>query len=243
MTQSVQLESSRSISSQRKVPLLESGDRLTRPEFERRYLAMPHLKKAELIEGVVYVPSPVRYEGRARQHAAFSGWLVLYSASTPNVAVADNATVRLDLDNEPQPDLLLRLVDDGQSQVDVDGFLAGAPELVVEIASSSTAYDLHQKLDTYRRHGVREYIVWQTLNSIIDWFVLREGRYERVLSEAGGVYKSEVFPGLWLDSTAMTHGDLATVLKVLGEGLATPEHQKFVARMKQKVSEAKDARS
>jgi Uma2 family endonuclease len=196
---------------------------------------MPHVKKAELIEGVVYVPSPVRYEGHGRQHAAFSGWLVLYSASTPGVAVADNATVRLDLDNEPQPDLLLRLVEDGQSRVDADGFLDGAPELAVEIASSSTAYDLHQKLHTYRRHGVREYIVWQTLDNIIDWFVLREGRYERLLPDAAGVYKSEMFPGLWLDSAAMTHSDLATVFRVLGEGLATPEHQKFVARMKQKL--------
>ncbi|NOT57255.1 MAG: Uma2 family endonuclease [Deltaproteobacteria bacterium] len=224
MSQAIKFDSSRSLSSQRKIPPLENGDHLTRPEFERRYAAMPYLKKAELIEGVVYMPSPVRYEGHGRQHAEFSGWLVLYSASTPGVAVADNTTVRLDLDNEPQPDLLLRVIEDGQSQVATDGFLDGAPELVVEVASSSTAYDLHQKLDTYRRHGVREYIVWQTLDNIIDWFVLREGWYEHLLPEAGGVYKSEVFPGLWLNSTAMTQGDLATVFSVLREGLATSEH-------------------
>jgi Uma2 family endonuclease len=242
MPQSAQLESERAISPRRKVPLLENGDRLTRPEFERRYSAMPHVKKAELIEGVVYMPSPVRYEGHGRQHYGLTGWLVMYSASTPGVEGADNTTVRLDLDNEPQPDLLLRLVEDGQSRVAADGFLDGAPELAAEIASSSTAYDLHQKLDTYRRHGVREYIVWQTLDNIIHWFVLREGRYERLLSDAAGVYKSEVFPGLWLDSTAMTQGDLAIVLSVLGEGLAAPEHQEFVARMKQKVP-AKDTPS
>lgn len=236
MSQSIQLESERAIPPQRKVPLLENGDRLTRPEFERRYSAMPHVKKAELIEGVVYMPSPVRYEGHGRQHYGLTGWLVMYSASTPGVEGADNTTVRLDLDNEPQPDLLLRLVEDGQSRVAADGFLDGAPELAAEIASSSTAYDLHQKLDTYRRHGVREYIVWQTLDNIIDWFILREGRYERLLPDTAGVYKSEIFPGLWLDSAAMTQGDLATVFSVLGEGLVTPEHQEFVARMKQKVS-------
>jgi Uma2 family endonuclease len=234
MPQSAQLESERAISPQRKVPLLENGDRLTRPEFERRYSAMPHVKKAELIEGVVYMPSPVRHEGHGRQHSELNGWLVVYRASTPGVEVSDNATVRLDLDNEPQPDLLLRVSVEGQSRID-DGYIDGAPELVAEVASSSTAYDLHQKLNTYRRHGVREYIVWQTLDNIIDWFVLREGRYERLLPETGGVYKSEIFPGLWLDSTAMTHRDLATVLNVLGEGLATPEHQEFVTRMKQKV--------
>jgi Uma2 family endonuclease len=234
MPQSAQLEASRSVSSQRKIPPLENGDRLTRPEFERRYSAMPHLKKAELIEGVVYMPSPVRHEGHGRQHYGLTGWLAVYSASTPGVEGSDNATVRLDLDNEPQPDLLLRVSAEGQSRID-DGYIDGAPELVAEVASSSTAYDLHQKLDTYRRHGVREYIVWQTLDNIIEWFVLREGRYERLLPDAAGVYKSEMFPGLWLDSVAMAQDDLATVLRVLGEGLATPEHQEFVARMKQKV--------
>jgi hypothetical protein len=119
---------------------LEPGDRLTRPEFERRYGAMPHLKKAELIEGVVYVPSLVRHEGHGRQHSALNCWLAVYGASTPGVEVSDNATVRLDLDNEPQPDLLLRIVSGGQSHVDSDGFISGAPELVAEIASSSVAY-------------------------------------------------------------------------------------------------------
>src|SRR5215210_4815484 len=113
------------------VPPLENGDRLTRPEFERRYEAMPHLKKAELIEGVVYMPSPVRHEGHGRQHHELSGWLMMYWVSTPGVEGSDNATIRLDLDNEPQPDLLLRLTTRGQSQIDADGFIGGAPELVV----------------------------------------------------------------------------------------------------------------
>jgi Uma2 family endonuclease len=119
-----------------RVPPLENGDQLTRPEFERRYEAMPDLKKAELIEGVVYVPSPVRYEGHGRQHSSLSGWLVVYSASTPGVAVGDNTTVRLDLGNEPQPDVLLRITTGGQSHVTTDGFIEGPPELVAEVASS-----------------------------------------------------------------------------------------------------------
>jgi Uma2 family endonuclease len=176
-SQSSSLEASTIV---RGVPPLENGDQFTRPEFERRYEAMPHLKKAELIEGVVYMPSPVRYEGHGRQHSALNGWLVVYSASTPGVAVGDNTTVRFDLDNEPQPDVLLRFTHGGQYRVTADGFLEGPPELVAEVASSSVAYDLHQKLDVYRRHGVREYIVWRTVDSAIDWFVLRECRYERL---------------------------------------------------------------
>lgn len=217
----------------REVPPLENGDQLTRPEFERRYEAMPHLKKAELIEGVVYVPSPVRYEGHGRQHSALNGWLVVYSASTPGVAVSDNTTVRFDLDNEPQPDVLLRFTHGGQSRVAADGFLEGPPELVAEVASSSVAYDLHQKLDVYRRHGVHEYIVWRTADNAIDWFVLREGRYERLAPNEAEIYKSETFPGLWLNAAAMLQEDLAGVLKTLGEGLASHEHAEFVQRMAQ----------
>jgi len=235
MTQSFALESTQAATPVQKIPPLENGERLTRPEFERRYEAMPHLKKAELIEGVVYMPSPVRHEGHGRQHYELSGWLMVYSASTPGVEGSDNATVRLDLDNEPQPDLLLRLTSSGQSQVEADGFIDGAPELVAEVASSSTAYDLHQKLEVYRRHGAREYIVWRTRDNAVDWFILRDGRYDRLSPDAEGVYKSEAFPGLWLDTAALTRGDLATVLKVLGDGLSSREHEDFVARLSQKV--------
>jgi Uma2 family endonuclease len=137
----------------------------------------------------------------------------------------------LDFDNEPQPDLLLRIVSGGQSRVSSDGFIEGAPELVAEIASSSAAYDLHQKLTVYRRHGVREYIVWRVLEHGIDWFVLRDGRYEPLHTDESSVLRSEVFPGLWLDAAALIRGDMATVLKVLGEGLASHEHEEIVVNL------------
>jgi Uma2 family endonuclease len=239
---SLSLQSTATVSTQvvRSIPPLQNGDCLTRPEFESRYKAMPHLKKAELIEGVVYVPSPVSYEGHGRQHSDLNCWLATYRASTPGVVAADNATVRLDLDNEPQPDVMLRISHGGQSRVGADGFIEGAPELVAEVASSSVAYDLHQKLDVYRRHGVREYVVWRTQDNAIDWFILRDGRYERLPLEAQGIYKSVCFPGLWLNPTALLSDDLATVLKALGEGTTSQEHEQFVGTMKQRISEAKD---
>ena len=140
---------------------LENGDRLTRGEFERRYAARPDLKKAELIEGVVYMPSPVRASSHAEPHAVILWWLGTYSASTPGVQVADNATVRLDLDNEPQPDALVRIDEEagGRSRISTDDYVEGAPELIVEIAASSAALDLHDKLRAYRRNGVQEYVV------------------------------------------------------------------------------------
>jgi Uma2 family endonuclease len=168
------------------VPALENGDRLTRTEFERRYEAMPHLKKAELIEGVVYVPSPVRHRQHGAPHAHLIVWLGQYVAHTPGVEVGDNSSVRLDLDNEPQPDALL-FIDPacgGQVRLSEDGIIEGAPELVAEVASSSVSYDLHAKLHVYRRNGVCEYLVWRVLDQEVDWFVLRDGQYEPMPMDA-----------------------------------------------------------
>jgi Uma2 family endonuclease len=144
------------------MPPLENGDRLTRAEFERRHAAMPRLKKAELIEGVVYMPSPVRFKKHAKPHAVLVTWLGTYEAATSGVELADNATVRLDLDNEPQPDALLRILPEagGQSDDSADDFVEGAPELVAEAASSSASYDVHEKKRAYRRNRVQEYLVF-----------------------------------------------------------------------------------
>lgn len=221
-------------STTRPIPPLEDGDCLTRAEFERRYEAMPALKKAELIDGVVYTQPRVPYETHGRQHARLGGWLGCYAAHTPPFEGGSNSTVRLDLDNVPQPDLLLRLPESagGQSRVDADGYIEGPPELVAEIVASSAAYDLHQKLNVYRRHGVREYLVWRVLDDAIDWLILREGRFDRLPPDTGGIYKSEAFPGLWLDAAALLRGDQSQVLRVLGEGLASAEHAEFVERLK-----------
>ncbi|HXH09099.1 MAG TPA: Uma2 family endonuclease [Alphaproteobacteria bacterium] len=215
------------------LPALENGDRLTRAEFERRYEAMPNLKKAELIEGVVYVPSPVRHRQHGSPHAQLITWLGLYAAHTPGVEVGDNTSVRLDLDNEPQPDALLFIDPDcgGQVRISADGIIEGAPELVAEVASSSVSYDLHVKLHVYRRNGVREYVVWRVLDREIDWFVLRAGQYEPMTVDAQGFFRSAVFPGSWLDPAALVRGDVATVLAVGQQGLASSEHAAFVARL------------
>ncbi len=212
---------------------LQSGDRLTRCEFERRYEAMPDLRKAELIEGVVYVPSPVRQRRHGRPHLHTAGWLAAYEAATPGVEAGDNSTVRLDPDNEPQPDLLLFVDPDkgGQVRFTPDDFLEGAPELVVEIAASSAGYDLNAKRDVYRRNGVREYVVYRVLDGEIDWLVLRGGEYRPLALDGSGLYKSEAFPGLWLDPAALVRGDLATVLTTLQDALSSPEHSAFVTRL------------
>jgi len=213
------------------LPPLENGDRLSRAEFERRYEAMPHLKKAELIEGVVYVGSPVRYTQHGQPKFDIEGWLAVYRMATPGTAGAGNTTVRLDLDNEPQPDILLRLEHGGRSRVDADGYLEGAPELAIEISASSASYDLHDKLRAYRRNGIQEYIIWRVLDGELDWLVLREGVYERLEPDDAGIVCSEFFPGLWLAVQSLLDGDLSTVLATLQEGLRSPEHAAFVQRL------------
>ncbi|MDY6936651.1 MAG: Uma2 family endonuclease [Cyanobacteriota bacterium] len=212
------------------IPPLENGDSLTRHEFERRYHAMPHLKKAELIEGIVHMASPLRFEPHAEPHGNLMGWLWTYKIATPGVRLGDNPTVRLDFDNEPQPDavLLLDASAGGQSRLSEDGYIEGAPELIVEISASTASIDLHAKKQAYRRNGVKEYIVWQVLDEKLSWFYLENSEYLDLPIDDNGVLQSQVFPGLWLAATELLAGNMQQVLAVLQSGLSSLEHQVFI---------------
>ena len=219
-------------------PHLESGDRLRRAEYERRYQAMPWVKKAELIEGVVYMGSPVRHRSHSKPHGMIIGWLAQYIVATPGTDLGDNATVRLDLDNEPQPDALLRIEPEvgGHSRVSEDDYIEGPPELVIEIAASSASYDLHDKLHAYRRNMVQEYLVWRIYDERIDWWRLDEGEYQPLIADGNGIIHSQVFPGLALYTPALLKGDLGAVLATLQSTLSIEEHTAFVARLAEKDS-------
>ncbi|MFS0515735.1 Uma2 family endonuclease [Nostoc sp. UIC 10607] len=212
------------------IPLLENGDKLSLYEFERRYNAMPNLKKAELIEGIVYMPAALRFRSHGQPHGWIIGWLVSYEAATPGVALGVEPTVRLDLDNEPQPDavLLIKPKAGGQARLSEDDYIEGAPELIVEIAASSVAIDLHAKKQAYRRNGVKEYIVWQVLDQKLTWFYLEQGEYLELATDSNGILRSQVFPGLWLGVAELLAGNMQSVLTVLQTGLQSPEHAAFV---------------
>ena len=214
-------------------PPFNAGDRLSRAEFERRYQAHPEIKKAELIEGVVYMSSPIRHRQHGQPHYRIITWLGVYVAATPGTDASDNVTLRLDLENEVQPDALLRLEEGmgGQSKVTPDDYLEGSPELIVEIAASSASYDLHDKRRVYARSGVSEYLVIQIYEQRIDWWALREGVYQPLPAADDGILRSEVFPGLWLQPAAFWTGDLAEILAVLQQGLASADHAAFVERL------------
>lgn len=231
MTASVE----QSLNQNTQIPPLENGDRLTRYEFERRYTMMPHIKKAELIEGIVYMASPVRSKRHGKPHARLMTWLGVYEAATPGVDLNDNATVRLDADNEPQPDASLRIESNGNSCISIDDYIEGAPELVAEVAGSSAANDLYDKKKVYRRNGVKEYIVWQTLDNKLDWFYLQNDTYISLESDANGIIKSRAYPGLWLDVAALLKSDMAKVLAVLQQGLSSSEQATFVQKLAQTI--------
>ena len=213
--------------------VLESGDRLTRDEFERRYAASA-VHKAELIRGVVYVASPVRSDVHGSPHLILSMWAGLFVARTPGTDGACDATVRLTPDSEPQPDIMLCIEErhGGRAQLDSSGYLGGPPELVVEIAASSASYDLHDKKAAYADAAIQEYVVWRTLDRAIDCFHLRDGRYERAPAATDGIWRSEVLPGLWLDCEAAIERDRTGVLDTLEQGLATEAHREFVAQLR-----------
>jgi Uma2 family endonuclease len=220
----------------RSPPQLQNGDKLSRDEFERRYAAMPPGTGAELIEGEVHLmPSPTRWDEHGSPQLDVATWIGTYRARTTGTSGADNATVRLDLDNEPQPDIALIIEPSrgGQATFSDDGYLVGAPEFVAEISASTVSIDLHKKLQVYRRNAVREYLVWRVIDGEIDWFILKGDTYERLEISQDGIYRSPTFPGLWLDAAALLHRDMGRVLDVVQEGLGSAEHGAFVAQLGQ----------
>jgi Uma2 family endonuclease len=214
------------------VPPLAAGDPLDATTFHERYEAMPPSTRAELIDGVVHMPSPL-YLDHGAEGFAIGTWLGYYAARTPGVAGADNTSTRLDAKGEVQPDFSLRIRPEsgGQSQ-EAREFIVGAPELIVEVARSSRRTDLGTKKDHYERTGVREYLVVGLDPDELVWFILRDGRFERLGPGGDGLYRSEVFPGLWLDPAALFNEDLAGLVAAVDLGAATPEHAEFVERAK-----------
>ncbi len=199
-------------SSSHGLPVLEPGDHLDRDEFERRYATRPDIHKAELIQGVVYVAAPVTIDhgvSVSRMSAWLGGHLAVHPDACARTAV--NGTVRLSATDVVQPDVMLWR-EGGNARIDADRYMAGAPELVVEVAASSATYDLHTKKESYRRAGVQEYIVWRTMDHMIDWFRLTDAQYKNVLPDEEGTIESSVFPGLRLNLPRMLQGDPAAIL-------------------------------
>ncbi len=213
------------------LPPLEAGDRLDQPTFHARYLAMPEGMRAELIGGIVHVPSPLK-RPHGSTHPVVTHWLVDYQWATPGTETLDNATHFLGPESEPQPDACLRILPEhGGQTCERDEYVVGAPELIVEVAGSTESIDLHAKKADYERAGAREYLVVVLRQQRVAWFVSRNEAFVELAPGPDGVFRSEVFPGLWLDPAALFRRDVARLREVLAQGLATPEHAAFVAAL------------
>ncbi len=215
-----------------RIPPLENGDYLDQRTFHERYRAMPLDFRAELIEGMVIVPSPTKVP-HGQHHTALMACLYLYKAATPGTNAVDNTTTILGDESEPQPDGSLYVLPEfgGQCHL-VDDYLHGPPEWLAEIASSSEAYDLHGKYRDYERAGVREYVVVLLREQAVRGFLLHEGRFKPHAADPDGIYRSLTFPGLWIDCAALLHDDAPAVLATLGQGLQSPEHAAFLLRLR-----------
>jgi Uma2 family endonuclease len=217
------------------LPPLEPGDHLDQKTFHARYEAMREDFRAELIGGVVYMPSPLK-PPHGNMHASLMGWLFTYAAATPGVAVFDNTTQILGPKSEPQPDGCLLILPEkgGQVREDEDGYFEGAPELIVEVASSTEAYDLHSKRRDYERAGVKEYLVVALRQARVFWFVSRRRKFHELAAGPDGILRSKVFPGLWLEPAALLRRDGKRLLEVVQQGLTSPEHAAFAAKLASK---------
>ena len=213
------------------VPPLVAGQRMDRATFHERYEAMPPDARFELIGGVVVMPSPVG-AGHGQYVINLGTWVNFFRKGLPGLSGGVDATVMVDDQSEPQPDIHLRIKPEYGGQIRNEGkYLAGTPELVIEVSASSKGIDLGPKLEDYRRGGVIEYLVVTLEPEEIHWFAHREDRFEPLSPGADGYYRSEVFPGLWLDPVALVGDDLNGLIATLERGLATPEHAAFVDQL------------
>lgn len=208
--------------------LLNNGDHLDQSTFHHLYEQTPEGFHAELIQGVDFVACAVS-NPHGDFHAEVVTWLGVYKAHTPGTEVVDNGIVILDETNEPQPDALLRIAESagGNSRISDEKYIVGPPELHVEIAHTSAAIDLYDKKDAYAEAGVLEYLVVLLREQELRCFRLIEGEYRETFAGSSGVWKSEVFPGLWLDCGALLQRDSLKLLECLQQGIETPERQAF----------------
>lgn len=236
------------------IPPLRDGDRMGADEFLRRYAADPVVYSAELLQGVVHITRwreiqngkemivpPISADGHSEPHAALITWLGTYSALTDGVrSLSPITTILPSQTTGLEPDAVLRILPDfgGCSTIGTDKFLHGAPELLAEISFTSGARDFGKKFDAYQADGVPEYLVWRTAEKEIHWFALKRKKYVALTPHTDGTLRSEQFPGLWLDVPALLAGDMAKVLTTLQQGIASPEHATFVAKL-QKASKRK----
>jgi hypothetical protein len=213
------------------IPPLVSGDKLTREEFFRRWELHPEINRAELIRGIVYMPSPVSLE-HGKSDADVGVWLHYYRIFTPGTESGNNTTSCMLEDEAPQPDIFLRILrEHGGRSWEEDKLMHGSPELLSEVCRSSVAYDLHVKKDLYEEAKIQEYLAVLLYEQEIRWHVLTRGKYKLLEPDDDGIWRSRVFPGLWLDGKALLAGDLVAVMAILQKGLNSREHKAFVKEL------------
>jgi Uma2 family endonuclease len=225
------------------LPPLENGDQLDQQTFHARYAAMPEDCRAELIGGIVHMPSPQKVPHSKAQQLVVR-WLDEYAEATPGTEALLNNTQILGPDSEPEPDACLFIAPEygGQVYLAEDDYLHGAPELIVEVSSSTESIDLHRKKHDYQKAGVREYVVLALRMQQVFWFVRQRGKYKEVPLPADGLFRSRAFPGLWLDAEALLRNQRQRVLAALKQGLAAPEHTVFVAKLEKQAPKGRGPR-
>ena len=170
----------------------------------------------------VDMAAALRFKIRSKPYSQLNCWLLVYHVLMPGTELGDTPSDRLDSNNEPQSDLVLIWDADrgGQTRISIDDYIEGAPEFIAEISASTVSIDLGSKKTAYERNGVKEYLVWRVLDQEIDWFWLENDRYSLLQPDDDGITRSRIFPGLWLDRSALIRGEMNRVLDVVRQGVA-----------------------
>lgn len=210
------------------IPPLENGDLLHSCEFLRRYDRMPELKKAELVNGQVFMGHHVLASLHGAPHGMVSMLLGYFSAYTPGTTSYSRPTLVVDEGNVFQPDCVLCINNSGRTWANEDDLLCGAPELVFEVSVGSTSLDVLAKKQVCERLGVLDYVVWCTLDARLHWFHREGERFVETKPNTAGLLCSRSLPGLQTPVADLLALNGLKVMTCLEEGLATPAHAEFV---------------
>jgi Uma2 family endonuclease len=214
------------------LPLLQNGDHLDQSTFHALYEAMPADFHAELINGVVYLRG-CHTASHGRSLVSLGSMLDIFDDATPGTKGLIKITNILGPISEPEPDGCLLILPEygGQTWCDADDFVNGAPDWVAEISDGTEAVDLGVKKQDYENAGVREYMVAVLKTRSVFWFVQRSGKLKERSAAPDGIFRSEAVPGFWVDPDAFLNHARTRLLTILRQGLASPEHAAFVAKL------------
>lgn len=160
--------------------------------------------------------------------SSVSYWLCQYRRSTPCVESLGRVSIFLDPTTEIETTAAMWLTPGADDRPRWQR-CEGVPELLVEVTATVHNKVFRRRLRVYEQSEIHELLVVTGDPRDTALYARENGRFARVSPADDGSYRSRVFPGLWLDPSALFSDEWNEMAACLDRGMATEEHAAFVA--------------